>query len=81
MEIDETRFKRYLLGELCWELEQHPQLSFPFAIPKRELVEVLTFQGYDDLRVRIDDVVYEVHLSWQKSVPPVIIPVANPSAV
>jgi hypothetical protein len=72
MENDEVRFKRYLLGELYWELEQHPHMSSPFATVGRESVEVLTFRGYDDLRVRVCDAVYDVHLSWEKAAPPVI---------
>lgn len=72
MDSEETKFKRYLLGELYWELEQHTHLSSPFAGVDRESVEVLTFQGYDDLRVQVASVVYDVHLSWKKAAPPVI---------
>jgi hypothetical protein len=72
MQIEETKVKRYLLGELYWELEQHTHLSSPFTGVDRESVEVLTFGGYDDLRVRVAGVVYDVHLSWNPVAPPVI---------
>ena len=70
--MDEARFKRYLVGELFWELDQHESRPEDFASGKQELVEVLSFQGYDDLRVRIADTIYDIHLSWQKAVPPII---------
>ena len=70
--MDDVKFKRYLLGEMYWELEQHGQMSSPFSNGDRESVEVLTFQGYNDLQVRVGGVVYDVHLTWQKTEPPVI---------
>ena len=72
METDELKFKCYLIGELYWELEQHPDVSSPFTKVERESVEVLVFQGYDSLRVRVYDVVYDVQLSWKKAAPPLI---------
>ena len=66
------RFKKYLLGELYWELEQHPELPSPFKGIGMESVEVLAFQGYDYLRVQVSGVVYVIRLSWKKLVPPFI---------
>jgi hypothetical protein len=80
MENDEAKFKRYLLGELYWELEQHPHISSPFSTVERESVEVLAFRGYDDLRVRVSGVTYDAHLSWKKTAPPVITRVENTNA-
>ena len=80
MDNEDTKFKRYLLGELYWELEQHAHLSSPFAGVSRESVEVLTFHGYDDLRVRVAGVTYDIHLSWKKAAPPVIARVEDTNA-
>lgn len=69
---DDAKFKRYLVGELYWELEQHPHIHSPLATVPRESVEVLAFQGYDDLRIRVSGAIYDVHLSWKKLEPPTI---------
>ena len=69
---DDPKFKRYLLGELFWELEQHQPIPAMFAGVSRDEVEVLMYRGYDDLRVRIACAVYDIVLSWRKSVPPSI---------
>ena len=69
---DNTNFKRYLVRELFWELEQHPPVSSEFAGVAQESVEVLMYRGYDDLRIRIGGTVYDVHLSWKKAEPPAI---------
>lgn len=71
-EADETKFKRYLLGELFWELEQHGPRPSSFAGVQPDSVEVLSFRGYHDLRVRVGGAVFDVHLSWRKDVPPEI---------
>jgi hypothetical protein len=68
--MEEAKLKRYLLGELFWELDQHESRPVDFASGKQELVEVLSFRGYDDFRVRIADAIYDIHLSWRKDVPP-----------
>ena len=70
--MEEAKFKRYLIGELFWELDQHESRLDDFASGNRELAEVLSFHGYDDLRVRIADTFYDIHLSWRKDVPPTI---------
>ena len=70
--MEETKFKHYLVGELFWELDQHESRPEDFASGKQGFVEVLSFQGYDNLRVRIADTVYDIHLSWRKDVPPII---------
>ena len=67
---DNAKFKRYLVGEMFWELEQHPPLPPEFAGVARDSVEVLMYRGYDDLRIRIGGAVYDVHLSWKKAEPP-----------
>jgi hypothetical protein len=70
--MQEAEFKRYLVDELFWELDQHEPRPANFSSDKRELVEVLSFHKYDDLRVRIAGVVYDIHLSWRKDLPPTI---------
>ena len=70
METDESKFKRYLVGELFWELEQHQPLPDSFAGIQHDTVEVLSFRGYDEMRVRVGDAVFDIHLSWQKDVAP-----------
>jgi hypothetical protein len=70
MKEDVMRFKRYLVGELFWELEQHPPVAEGFAGIRPTEVEVVTFRGYHELRVRIQGQVFDVNLSWQKDVPP-----------
>ena len=67
----DSKFKHYLVGELYWKLEQHPHISSPFAGIQRESVEVLSYRGYESLRVRVGDAVYEIQLSWKKAKPPV----------
>jgi hypothetical protein len=69
---DDVKFKRYLVGEMLWELAQHEPVPSMFAGVSRESVEVLIYCGYDDLRVRIKGAVFDVHLSWKKAVPPTI---------
>jgi hypothetical protein len=44
---DNAKFKRYLVGEVFWELEQHPPLPSEFANVARDSVEVLMYR-YDD---------------------------------
>ncbi len=72
MEDQDAKFKRYLVGEFFWELEQHPGLAPQFNGAPRDAIEVLSFHGYHDMRIRFLDVVYDIHLSWQKVVPPSI---------
>jgi hypothetical protein len=77
METEDTKFKRYLVREFFWELEQHQPLPSSFAGVQQDAVEVLTFHGYHDMRVRVADAIFDVHLSWQKDVPPDIQKVEN----
>ena len=70
MENEESKFKRYLLREFFWELEQHPPLPLAFAGLSPDAIEVVTFQGYDDMRVRVANRLYDVHLSWRKDAGP-----------
>ena len=72
MESEATRFKRYLVREFFWELAQHEPLQTCLAGVEQEAVEVLAFAGYDDLRVRVADVVFDIHLTWRKDAPPII---------
>jgi hypothetical protein len=67
---DDEKYKRYLVGEMFWELEQHTPIPAEFVGVSRESVEVLMFRGYDDLRIRISGRVYDVRLSWAKANPP-----------
>jgi hypothetical protein len=80
MNDEDAKFKRYLLGELYWELEQHAAMSSPFTGVERDAVEVLAFRGYHDLRARVAGVIYDVHLSWKKAEPPVITRLEDTSA-
>ena len=73
METNETNFKRYLVRELFWELDQHSPRPHNFVSIKPENVEVLTYSGYDDIRARIGEFDYDVHLSWRKDVSPIIL--------
>jgi hypothetical protein len=70
MENDEAKFKGYLLGEFFWELAQHEPLPPEFVGISQDAVEVLTFEGYDDMRIRVAGRVYDIHLSWRKDVAP-----------
>ncbi len=72
MENDEAKFKRYLVREFFWELAQHEPVPAAFAGLSQEAVEVIAFTGYDDMRVRVADKLFDVHLSWRKDVAPVI---------
>ena len=69
---DDVKYKRYLLGEFFWELEQHQPIPPMFAGVSRESVEVLMFRGYYDMRIRIAGAVYDIRLSWSKAVPPTV---------
>ena len=76
----DDRFNRYLLRELCWELDQHdagPQELKEF-LPGQ--AEVLFHSGYDSLRVRILSAVFDVGLSWRKETPPTIEKVTEDTA-
>jgi hypothetical protein len=77
MVTDEASFKRYLVREFFWELEQHLPRPSSFAGVQQEAVEVLAFRGYDDLRVRVEDDVFDIHLSWRKDVAPEIRKIAD----
>ena len=77
MENEDTKFKRYLVGEFFWELAQYDPLPAGFVGVQPESVEVLSFHGYDDLRVRVADALYDIHLSWKKAEPPVIQKIEN----
>jgi len=70
--MEEAKFKSYLLREFFWELAQHETLPASFVGVQQESVEVLTFAGNNDLRVRVADVAYDIHLSWRKDEPPII---------
>lgn len=72
MENEEINFKRYLVREFFWELAQHEPLPAGFVAVQQESVEVLSYCGYDELRIRVGDALYDVHLSWKKAVPPVV---------
>ena len=67
---DEAKFKRYLVREFFWELGQHEPVPTAFAGLSQEAVEVMAFEGCDDLRVRVAGKLYDVHLSWRKDVAP-----------
>lgn len=69
--------KQYVVRELYWELEQHPTITNPLKGICPENLEVITLHGYDDFRVFIAGNFYDVHLSWQKLVPPIIKHVTN----
>ncbi len=68
-EIDETKFKNYLLREFFWELAQHQPLPEFFAKLKGDAIEVLQFEGYESLRIRVGESVFDVQLTWQKTAP------------
>jgi hypothetical protein len=70
---DAQRFGRYLVGELFWELEQHPKVGEALRHAGAESVEVLSFTGYTELRVRCGSQEYQVRLSWRKDTPPRIV--------
>jgi hypothetical protein len=72
MEDHEAKFARYLVREFFWELSQHEPLPVEFAGLQPESVEVLSFRGYDDLRVRVAAGLFDVHLTWKKIEPPTI---------
>jgi hypothetical protein len=72
MEDHEAKFARYLVREFFWELSQHEPLPVEFAGVQPESLEVLSFQGYHDLRVRVAAGVFDVHLTWKKIDAPII---------
>ena len=71
MDEQDTKFARYLVREFFWELSQHEPLPSEFAGLLPESVEVLSFQGYDDLRVRVAAGVFDIRLTWKKTDAPV----------
>jgi divalent metal cation (Fe/Co/Zn/Cd) transporter len=72
MTSDEAKFKRYLLDELFWELAQHRPSPAELEGVPQEAIEVLTFKGYHDVRIRVAGKAYDVHLTWRKDTPPSI---------
>jgi hypothetical protein len=72
MDDRDIKFARYLIREFFWELSQHEPLPVEFAGAQQESVEVLSFRGYHDLRVRVAAGVFDVHLTWKKLEPPII---------
>jgi hypothetical protein len=70
--MDEKHFGRYLVGELFWELEQHPDVGAAIRLATPEVVEVISFRGYEELRIRVELEAYQVRLSWRKDMPPLI---------
>jgi len=69
---DEAKFKRYLVREFFWELAQHEPVPAAFSGLSQDAVEVLTFQGYDGMRVRVVDKTYDIRLSWRRDTVPAI---------
>ena len=67
-------FGRYLIGELLWELKQHPDVGAGLRGIPPDDVAVIAARSYQDLRVRAGAEVYDVWLSWQLLVPPRITP-------
>jgi len=49
-----------------WELASTSRCRQDLVVVSQEAVEVMTFQGYDDMRVRVKERVYDIHLSWRK---------------
>ena len=72
MTTQEAKFKKYLLWELIWEIEQH-DMGSDFPCLNEDDSEVLCCSGYHDLKVMIEGFVYAVHLSWQKDTPPTLL--------
>ncbi len=70
MEKDGAKFKRYLVREFFWELAQHEPVPTAFAGLSEEAVEVMSFEGYDDMRIRVAGKLYDIHLSWRKDLAP-----------
>ena len=68
----DAKFKWYLLREFYWEMEQRRPIPVMFRGVERDSVEVLSYQGYDDLRVKVSGVEYDIHLSWKQAIAPVI---------
>lgn len=66
------KFARYLVGELCWEIEQCDVVVEEFQDVQPEQVEVLSHSGYNSLRIRVASQVFDANLSWRGDVPPVI---------
>ncbi|MCC2669449.1 MAG: hypothetical protein K0Q72_1920 [Armatimonadetes bacterium] len=72
-EASEARFRRYLLGELLWELDQHPAACAELRRAAPGDLEVIGCRGYHDLQVRAGSEEYDVWLSWQLLVPPRVV--------
>lgn len=70
--VSEKKMGSYLRGELFWELSGHESRPTFLTSTDQEDVDVLSRQGHDAMRIRITDKIYDVHLSWQKAVPPTI---------
>ncbi len=75
MSEDEEKFKRYLVGELLWELSEHPSSVSPFDSLKEDSIEVVTFEGYANMRIKVASRDYDVRLSWRKDTAPTMTPV------
>jgi hypothetical protein len=75
--LDNEEFGRYLLGELRWELAQS-RLTVPGLTDEPlENAEVLSYSGYDALRLRVGASVFEARLSWRGDVAPVVLRVTE----
>jgi hypothetical protein len=73
----DEQFGRYLLGELLWELAH-----FDVAVPgltdvPEEKIEVISFSGYDTIRLRVESIVFQGHLNWRADAPPIVEASAN----
>ncbi len=64
---------RYLLRELLWELEK-----FGVAVPgltdaPLEEIEVLSWSGYDELRLRVGSAIFDARLDWSAAAAPQVV--------
>lgn len=65
-------FGRYLIGELFWELDKF-QVHVPgLTDVSVDQIEVLSFKGYDSVRLRVGSTVFEANLAWGAQTPPTI---------
>jgi hypothetical protein len=81
VDITMTReeFGRYLLRELLWELEKFDETVPGLTDVPPEEIEVLSFSGYDAVRLRAASTLFDARLNWRADAAPVVIQIKEES--
>ena len=68
---ENPKFRKYVLREFLWELEQHSMRSF-FGNANDDDFKVESCEGYHNFVTTVKGTSYKIHLSWKKSEAPII---------